>query len=803
MEPSEGEDCVESKENGDKVEATPEATDDQPNSASVVAEQAEDKSADDDGDKSNDDDDDSLKSLGGEVDGGDQEDEERAEDDDNDDDHDDDDDDNQDEDENDDDNASLGTTQTAGSHTQDEADNGSREAMHKSISSHLPDHLDEDTLEGIKSYLKDFQVRTPLDEDEIAMLMVKADRNVEQRARYNANPLDEEVDEELLQKDLYKEEEEYLVGHDFMKEMAAKLNENRKRGANVDKKTLNWVKRAAGLNRKDYHTPHSAMRDDGESDEGGVKKVVPRRYTRGMARTTRIKKKEEFIFKDTLGIKSLLKAIEDMEPESGPYPVPFECIKNKEKPRHSSERRRPAQQTIRAPSDDESSKRSSKRRDPPSGPMIVPLVVRIPEKDFLEGYERNPDYIFGENRDILLTRIVVNGEHVDEGPIDSTTLRERKRELKRLRDRQYQKRKRDRRIREKERRQGKSISDSKYTTPIRSNTKRRRQRGSDEDQGDRRKRRKKDKSSSHTGSSLSLSGRSFKGPVSLALLDWQRRQMWSPGRKARKFESEREIRQKVEIPPHLARYGVGFRLPPWESVNPASDISDQSNQFAPPRGRHSDEVYAAWCHKLINCLNGSARSWALHEFFYSDIDRAWYNSNTFGRDVAKLGILPTAKLTRREWSAVRRLIPNRPRRFSKRFIFTQLKERNKYRNIVRELHRNPDQTNHTGYEIPAPIRVGSTVTAYNKKFLILHRGVVLFHDIYAAQYLIQFERKEAGFEFCSDTEVASHGVPEMLMPPSPSILTGSPTGYDILNSPDIGALPYGTSFGPLSGKSGA
>ena len=121
--------------------------------------------------------------------------------------------------------------------------------------------------------------------------------------------------------------------------------------------------------------------------------------------------------------------------------------------------------------------------------------------------------------------------------------------------------------------------------------------------------------------------------------------------------------------------------------------------------------------------------------------------------------------------------------------------------MVRNLQAQPDMANTTGFAIPAPIRVGATVTAYNKKFLILHRGVVLYHDVHSAKYLVQFERRELGYEFCSDTEVASHGVPDILLPAAPSRLSDSP--YPEVNgstAAEEGGLPYGTSFGPLSGE---
>jgi hypothetical protein len=163
-----------------------------------------------------------------------------------------------------------------------------------------------------------------------------------------------------------------------------------------------------------------------------------------------------------------------------------------------------------------------------------------------------------------------------------------------------------------------------------------------------------------------------------------------------------------------------------------------------------------------------------------------------------MGVLPHTKLTKRELSFVRRRIPDRPRRFSKRFIFQEVKKRNRYRNIVRQLQRCPDHPNPLGYGVPGPIRAGTTVTAYNKRLRILHRGVVLFHDRNAHGYLVQFERKELGFEFCPDTEVASHGVPEILVPPARHHLHGA-LRLDKHVS-DVGTLQYGTRRGPRGGE---
>jgi len=78
----------------------------------------------------------------------------------------------------------------------------------------------------------------------------------------------------------------------------------------------------------------------------------------------------------------------------------------------------------------------------------------------------------------------------------------------------------------------------------------------------------------------------------------------------------------------------------------------------------------------------------------------------------------------------------------------------------------------------------------------LHRGKVLFHDVASARYLVQFERKELGFELCSDTEIARHGAPDILLPAAPSKITGASyqTGNDTFAK--VGLPAYGSSAGP-------
>ena len=83
---------------------------------------------------------------------------------------------------------------------------------------------------------------------------------------------------------------------------------------------------------------------------------------------------------------------------------------------------------------------------------------------------------------------------------------------------------------------------------------------------------------------------------------------------------------------------------------------------------------------------------------------------------------------------------------------------------------------------------------------MLHRGIVLTRDCINHLYLVQFERKELGCEFCPDIEVASHGVPEIIVSGTEIALDGSYLGAHANLLSSYGSLPYGTTYGPLVGK---
>jgi hypothetical protein len=117
-----------------------------------------------------------------------------------------------------------------------------------------------------------------------------------------------------------------------------------------------------------------------------------------------------------------------------------------------------------------------------------------------------------------------------------------------------------------------------------------------------------------------------KAPPSLSLADWQRRKsLPNYGRDAPE-ETKREYRNRLkrQMPETYTKAGIIHRPKSWKLANPALSEASYHTPFEPPRVRHTDEVYASNCHKIVAALQGSARSWAVCEFFYSDLDKAWY-----------------------------------------------------------------------------------------------------------------------------------------------------------------------------------
>ncbi len=170
-----------------------------------------------------------------------------------------------------------------------------------------------------------------------------------------------------------------------------------------------------------------------------------------------------------------------------------------------------------------------------------------------------------------------------------------------------------------------------------------------------------------------------------------------------------------------------------------------------------DDPFKPFPHPLKNTnifrfYGSEARWWASHEFFYPDLDAAWYKFDPHAALIASL-VPPGVELTWRQWKMIRRQF-NRPRRFSQTFITSQLSKRNRFRRMIRKLQRHSDSGKTHNFPVPPILQPGTTVKAYIRRSRIVSKGNVLFYSPGDHGYMVQFDAEELGCEFCPDTDVA-------------------------------------------------
>jgi hypothetical protein len=183
----------------------------------------------------------------------------------------------------------------------------------------------------LKSYLQSNQSEY-LDEDAIAVRILRIDRVASERVRFH-HDLCEDSEEEndaasALQK-AYQAAEEYTLALDFYKKVVADVQEKNP-DTPLDKRTRNWLRKAVGLqNRNDLWETTTAGQQGERSDESDdddaasqpfEKGPKPRRLTRGMARSSRIRKQEERMNRENMDLAALILAVTDLEAEFGPFP---------------------------------------------------------------------------------------------------------------------------------------------------------------------------------------------------------------------------------------------------------------------------------------------------------------------------------------------------------------------------------------------------------------------------------------------------------------------------------------------------
>jgi len=210
-----------------------------------------------------------------------------------------------------------------------------------------PKYLDDATMKLVQDYINEHNGDT-LDEDEVVAFMTRMQKTANEQARHqkqlitgvtsrhhpDSDQSDCGSDDTSVFIDCLEEEEEHAVGHDLFKKIVAsiQLEHARKNGgvtskgsltksANklLDKKTLMWIKRAAGLHRTD---PGKMLLQKHADGKGG--RMSTRRYTRKQALDRRADKQKKDRGLDILGA-----AVDQLETVYGPFPA--RKIKRKKK----------------------------------------------------------------------------------------------------------------------------------------------------------------------------------------------------------------------------------------------------------------------------------------------------------------------------------------------------------------------------------------------------------------------------------------------------------------------------------------
>lgn len=177
--------------------------------------------------------------------------------------------------------------------------------------------------------------------------------------------------------------------------------------------------------------------------------------------------------------------------------------------------------------------------------------------------------------------------------------------------------------------------------------------------------------------------------------------------------------------------------------------------------------------------------WCTYEWFYSSLDREYFNENEFENCLSSIGMDEDQLLCKAEWSTIRTIMGfqiGRPRRFSKSFVNGERRKLQEYRQTVRSLQIESSATaGDFSYDVPPPITVGDCVTAFHDDSGLLLRGQVLtleasFPDN-VPSYRVQFEYPVMFTGVIQDEDLAVHGEANISML-SATDLSGSVESVD-------------------------
>ncbi|KAG5277529.1 hypothetical protein AALO_G00118670 [Alosa alosa] len=205
--------------------------------------------------------------------------------------------------------------------------------------------------------------------------------------------------------------------------------------------------------------------------------------------------------------------------------------------------------------------------------------------------------------------------------------------------------------------------------------------------------------------------------------------------------------------------------------------------------------------RLRNLLKlPKAHKWCIYEWFYSNIDRPLFEGDNDFCLCLKDSFphLKTRKLTRVEWSTIRRLM-GKPRRCSSAFFAeerTALKtKRQKMRLLQQRKITDLSVCKDLPEEIPLPLIIGTKVTA---RLRGVHDGLFTGQidavDTSAATYRVTFDRSGLGTHTVPDYEVLSNE-PHDTMPISAFAQKQRPPRFQTFMTPPRGS--YSDSTQPI------
>eukprot|EP01041_Mallomonas_annulata_P005304 gene5304-10611_t len=175
---------------------------------------------------------------------------------------------------------------------------------------------------------------------------------------------------------------------------------------------------------------------------------------------------------------------------------------------------------------------------------------------------------------------------------------------------------------------------------------------------------------------------------------------------------------------------------------------------------------------IAEYLSSQSRLWPSHEWFYSTIDRDYFNENEFKGCLQILGIDHVKQLTRSEWSFIRGIMEcniGRPRRFSRSFLTGERQKLNDYRRKCRLIQKGVEvvpQARDFPHQVFSPATVGDIVTVLNHKTGLLQRGQILTVNAFNTEdtaYRVQFTNAQFDSQIIGDKDIAVHGTPEIIL----------------------------------------